>query len=53
MILELASLYVPVVVIAVFWALEIRPLRHLPHPASFRTPRRLRAAIRHARRHPG
>ena len=46
MILELAWLYVPVVVIAIFWALEIRPLRHVPHPASLRAPRRRGRAVR-------
>ena len=46
MILELAWLYVPVVVIAIFWALEIRPLRHLPHPAPLRAARRPRRAVR-------
>ncbi|MGA8892350.1 MAG: hypothetical protein WB493_12325 [Anaeromyxobacteraceae bacterium] len=46
MILELAWLYVPVVVVAIFWALEIRPLRHLLHPAPLRAPRRPRPAVR-------
>jgi hypothetical protein len=43
MILELAWLYVPV---AVFWLLEIRPLRHLLHPAPLAAARRSRRAGR-------
>jgi hypothetical protein len=39
MILELAWLYVPVAVIAIFWLLEIRPLRHLLHHAPIRAAR--------------
>jgi hypothetical protein len=47
MILELAWLYVPVAVVVLFWALEIRPLRHLLHPAPLPATRRpRRGAIR-------
>jgi hypothetical protein len=46
MILELAWLYVPVAVVAVFWLLEIRPLRQLLHPAPLAVARRPRRAGR-------
>jgi hypothetical protein len=42
MILELGWLYVPVFVVPVFWALEIRPLRNLLHPAPLPANRRTR-----------
>jgi hypothetical protein len=46
MILELAWLYIPVAVVAVFWAIEIRPLRHLLHPAQLPAPCRRRSGGR-------
>jgi hypothetical protein len=46
MILELASLYIPVAVFVLFWALEIRPLRHLLHPAPAPATRRPRSGGR-------
>jgi hypothetical protein len=46
MILELAWPYVPVAVVAIFWALEIRPLRHLLHHAPIRSARRAHPGAR-------